>query len=214
LYPAPDASLKAPGGCVGLGVRVRDENGMPISCQLSWNFQRGDVVWMEMLGILNGLLIAKPCYKDVLVQTDCGDAKDLLTTSSTRARAMPEVVHSKRLLARGNCRPAFIFRHMNMPADFLARYARCLKEHGWYEETEEIYINKSGLQVVKKISSDSIYFENCIPSQLREVLEYEAGIHYYTTMPDGLKSIIEVEVVRTLRDTSILCWTHGMLFIS
>ncbi|XP_062156888.1 uncharacterized protein LOC133864519 isoform X2 [Alnus glutinosa] len=29
-------------------------------------------------------------------------------------------------------------------------------------------------------------------------------------MPDGLKSIIEVEVVRTLRDTLILCWTHDL----
>jgi hypothetical protein len=89
------------------------------------------------------------------------------------------------------------------------------------------------LNVVKKISSTIIYFENCITSQLREIILYEARIHYYTTKAHELKSIVDVKAVTTtmrkiLNQVSgisnqvvdrknadtILEWAEGMFFIS
>jgi hypothetical protein len=89
------------------------------------------------------------------------------------------------------------------------------------------------LNVVKKISSTIIYFENCIPSQLRENLLYRTRIYYYTTKAHRLNSIVDVEVVTTtvskiLNQVSgisnqvvdrenvntILEQTEGILFIS
>jgi hypothetical protein len=57
----------------------------------------------------------------------------------------------------------------------LALLARNLIENGWSGDMNEEYIHGSGHRVVKKITKEKIYLENCVPIGFKQVFNDENG---------------------------------------
>ncbi|XP_062157565.1 uncharacterized protein LOC133865140 isoform X2 [Alnus glutinosa] len=152
------------------------------SVELGWAFMRSaDILPVEVLGAMRGIQIclAKK-FDNVSFQTDAKTVEQLIHNDIYFREACSKniidkntrdyISYSRAVLQKTHWPLGYVPRQANMAADYIAKYARILKQSRWpdsrdYEHLQDVHMN-----------GERIYMTNAIPHGLKGILTNDMGL--------------------------------------